>query len=182
MKNSTRIARVLFHQIIFLCFVLLLTINLHSHITDEVFDDTLLREINLNFSMDNYWELLENNYQSGEHQYIPVNLEYQGQEYRSVGIRLKGNTSMFYPSNKKSFKIKFDAFVEDQSFYGLTKLNLNNAYKDPTFLREKILYDVMGNFIPCSRANFVKGYISRHYGGLVVNIGQIKMNFIEKNF
>ncbi len=60
----------------------------------------------------------------------------------SVGARLKGGLGSFRPlSQKAAFKLKFDEFVDDQTFFGLEKLTLNNMVQDPSMLHETLAYE-----------------------------------------
>jgi len=123
------------------------------------------------------------NYENGLNEYIPATFGYYGEIYDSVGVRFKGNASMVaYPSEKKPFKIKFNEYREDQKFYSLTKLSLSNEYRDPSFLREKVMYEVINDYIPSSRTNFIKLYINGQYWGLYTNVEQVDQIFVEKNF
>ena len=157
--------------------------KLYSHISDIVFDDTQVLEFYLTFDQGNYWELMLENYANGLNEYIPATFEFNGEIYDSVGVRFKGNASMTnYPSNKKPFKIKFNEYIEDQEFYGLSKLSLSNEYLDPSFLREKLMFEIINEYIPSSRANFIKLFINGNYWGLYTNVEQVDQRFVEKNF
>ena len=157
--------------------------KLSSHISDIVFDDTQVHEFYLIFPQDDFWEQMLENYANGLNEYIPATFEFNSEMYDSVGVRFKGNASMAnYPSNKKPFKIKFNEYIEGQEFYGLSKLSLSNEYLDPSFLREKFMFEVINKYIPSSRANFIKLFINGDYWGLYTNVEQVDQRFIEKNF
>ena len=167
---------------LFLLFFYFFGINCLAHISDYVFDDTQVHEFHLTFEQENFLELLQENYDNGSHEYISATFEFNNEIYENVGTRFKGGGSMNYPSWKKPFKIKFDAFIEDQEFYGLDKLSLSNGYNDPTQIREKIFADVVNKYIPGPRANFIKLFINGSYWGLYTNVEQINKRFLEKNF
>ncbi len=77
-------------------------------------------------------------------------------EWYHVGIRFKGNSSLFasYRSGigKLSFKLDFDQFEDDypdlknQRFYGFKQLNLKNNYTDASLMREKVAADLFRDF------------------------------------
>ncbi len=157
--------------------------KLYSDISDIVFDDTQVHEFYLTFEQQDFWEQMLENYSSGLNEYIPSTFEFNGEIYDSVGVRFKGNASMAnYPSNKKPFKIKFNEYIEDQEFYEVSKLSLSNEYLDPSFLREKIMYDYVNECIPSSRTNFIKLFINGDYWGLYTNVEQIDQVFIDRTF
>ncbi|MFM9422098.1 MAG: hypothetical protein RIR06_559, partial [Bacteroidota bacterium] len=100
--------------------------------------------------------------------------------YNQVGIRLRGNTSL--AAQKKSFKLKFDAFTP-QSFYGLKEVNLIANQNDPSLLRAKLCWDFFREAgIPGARVSYVRLYINDFYAGLYVNVEQIDETFADTYF
>ena len=106
-------------------------------------------QINLDFPMSDFWEQLEFNYENIDANgsvYIPANLTLTDltgtYSFDSVGVRLKGNSSGNHPGDKKSFKIDFNKFITGQDYDGLKKLNFSNGFKDPTFMREKLFFNL----------------------------------------
>ena len=58
----------------------------------------------------------------------------------AIGVRLRGKIGSFRTlSGKPKFKIDFNQYVEDQRFYGLETLSLNNAIVDCSYLKEAIV-------------------------------------------
>ncbi len=152
-----------------------------ARLSDWVFDDRRPIELRLSFSQPAFWDSLYENYEEGE--YLSATLTFEGRDYEDVGVRFKGASSMWgFPTEKKPFKIKFDAFNEEQTFFGLTKLSLSNGFRDPSFLREKLFYDAVGEFLPCGRANFAKLYINDVYWGLYTNVEQVDKRQIQRHF
>lgn len=74
-------------------------------------------------------------------------MEIGGKTFYQVGIRPKGNTSLSNIANdpttdRYSFKLEFDHYVEGQTCFGLDKLVLNNNYADATNMKEALIYDM----------------------------------------
>ena len=157
------------------------TVDCFAHPSDEIFNDAYIHEYHLVFEQENFFDILNDIFDENLDIYLPATFEYNEEVYNNVGVRLKGHKSMSYPSNKKPFKIKFDAFEQNQEFHGLNKLCLNNEFKDPSFLREKLVYDVLNKYIPSSRTSFVKLFINGDYWGLYTNVEQVNKNFLERN-
>ncbi|ONI46971.1 hypothetical protein AN642_00020 [Epulopiscium sp. SCG-B10WGA-EpuloA2] len=83
-----------------------------------------------------------------DEQYTPVDVVVNGTLFKHVGIRPKGNSSLRFvamdpATNRFSFKIKFDEYIEGQTCFGLDVLVLNNIYEDDSYMREYISYDMM---------------------------------------
>ena len=105
--------------------------------------------IELDFPQSDFWSQLEDNYTNMDVNgsiYIPANLTLTDvtgtYTFDSVGVRLKGNSSYGHPGDKKSFKIDFNKYISGQNYDGIKKLNFSNGFKDPTFMREKIFFDI----------------------------------------
>ena len=167
--------------------LLIIFVSVFADESDVIYDDSQILEFYITFEDDEWYDMLYGNYLLGSEDendwiYSQATFTFNGVDYDSVGVRFKGYKSMGYPTQKKPFKIKFDAFVEDQEFYSLDKLNLNNNYCDPSFLREKLVYDVMNEYIPSSRANFAKVYVNGIYWGLYTNVEQVNMKFVDRHY
>lgn len=88
--------------------------------------------------------------------YIKVDVVVNGTTFHDVGIRPKGNSSLTQvaqtDSDRFSFRLKFDEYVEGQTCFGLDSFVINNMFGDNTYLKEYISYDLMrtiGVDCPC---------------------------------
>ncbi|MFM7769652.1 MAG: CotH kinase family protein, partial [Bacteroidota bacterium] len=120
----------------------------------------------------------------GDSHEFPCNLVYTTSTgfsgYSEIGIRLRGNTSL--AAQKKSFKLKFDAFT-DQEFYGLKEVNLIANHNDPSLIRAKLCWDLFREAgIPGARVSFVRLYINELYVGVYANVEQIDETFADTYF
>lgn len=79
-----------------------------------------------------------------EFDYVKADVEFDGQTFKDVGLRFKGNGTYMMSSfsRKRPMKIDFNRFVDDQTFFGLQQLNLHNNVMDPTHLRTVVSYPV----------------------------------------
>jgi len=83
-----------------------------------------MHDVELSFTQSNWWQLLENNYNSATD--LLATCWINGVQYDSVGVRFKGQTS--YRRNdteKKSFNITLDYIIEGQDIDGYNTFNLN---------------------------------------------------------
>ena len=73
-----------------------------------------------------------------------------GESYKNVAIRAKGNTSLSsvrqLGSQRYSFKIEFDHYDSGKTYHGLDKLCLNNLIQDNTMMKDYLVYQLMGQF------------------------------------
>ena len=91
------------------------------------------------------WNTMLSNAMSEE--YYVCDVVINGTTIKNVAIRPKGNTSlsaiaMDPDTDRYSFKLEFDHFVEGQTCFGLDKLILNNNYADATNMKEAVIYDM----------------------------------------
>jgi len=159
--------------------------------SDAFFDDSYVHEIYLTFDPDDYgtrgWydTLYDSHANDEEDPYFPARFSADGVTIDSVGVRFKGNSSFRANGVKKSFKIDFDEYDEDNEelvFYDLKKLNLNNGFKDPTMLREKLFLDFAADYVAAPRAVHVKLFVNGSYYGLYTAIEQVDKVFVQNRY
>ena len=146
------------------------------------FEYDQVHEIRLYFEEDDFWDILTENFE--DEIYLEAGFEWEDYSFEIVGVRFKGGSS--YTSNptmKKSFKIDFDVFTEDQNIQGLYKINLNCNFNDPSFVREAAAYEIADAAgLPCPRSSFAALYINDTYWGLYTLVEQFDKHFIEERF
>ncbi|MBU0691298.1 CotH kinase family protein [bacterium] len=150
-----------------------------------LFESDQVHEIRLTFHQADWWSLLRANFEGQDDpQYLAAEFDWQTIHFDSIGVRFKGNSSYTgYPGVKKSFKLDIDEYVTDQTIYGLDKLNLNNGFNDPTFVREVCAYEICEAVgLPTVRTNYAALYINDEYWGLYTLVEQFDQEFIESRF
>lgn len=120
-----------------------------------------IKVIRLTFAQSDYWTLLEDSYDSG----VPVlaTLEYNGNTYDSVGVKIKGETSYFMLPNgsqKVSFDINMDEYIAGQDIGGYESFNLNNGFQDASLMRDAVYKHLIRPHVPAAKACFAQLYIN----------------------
>ena len=94
------------------------------------------------------WDSFIDSCQSEEYEICELTID--GEVYKNVGIRGKGNTSLSnvasMDSDRYSFKVEFDQYDDTKSYYGLDKLSLNNIIQDNTYMKDYLTYQMMDAF------------------------------------
>jgi CotH kinase protein/Secretion system C-terminal sorting domain len=155
---------------------------------DNYFDAAIIHDININFIEVNWYDTLvqfknlKDNFDSTI--YLPATVIIDGTSLDSVGVRFKGNSSYYnYTSDKKPFKLDFNKFISGQKYDGLKKMNLNNMYQDPTFMREKLFLDfAQDHDLNGPRAAYCRVYVNGTYWGLYLSLDQIDKTFLDRVF
>ncbi len=148
---------------------------------DHVFSDLHIFEVRFHFPQTDFLDSLHKSHETGD--YIPGNVTIDGVLYDNVGVRFKGHSSyLFYPGDKKPFRIKFNKF-KDHLFDGMKKISLNNGWGDPTMIREKLQLDFLNELkLPAPRANFARVYIDNVYWGFYSLVEHVDKVFLKNRF
>ncbi|MFZ7116615.1 MAG: CotH kinase family protein [Bacteroidota bacterium] len=149
---------------------------------DSIFYSDQIHEIQINFSQVSYWDSLVSYFATDK--YMQADILFDGNFISAVGVKFKGNSSYNNQSRKKSFKVDLNEFVPGQELNGLKKFNLNNGFKDPSFLREKIACDYYNEQgLNAPRCTFAKVYLNGIYWGLYNFIEEVDTKqFLNKEF
>lgn len=155
---------------------------------EELFDDSYVHTIKVNFQQKSYWDSLtayrgmRDSLEITRYMLCSVNVD--GADDDSAGIRFKGESSYdFTPTKKKSFKISFNKFEKKGRHQGVRRISLNNNFKDPTMMREKLMLDFCREQgLPAQRSAYAKLYINDVYWGLYLMVEEINDEFLVHNF
>ncbi|MCI0747122.1 MAG: CotH kinase family protein [Verrucomicrobia subdivision 3 bacterium] len=115
--------------------------------------------------------------------YVKANLSESGVTYTNIGIHLKGTGSFRPIDQKPAFTVKFNKFVEKQNFHGLTKISLNNAVQDPSYVNEKFcteLFRAAG--VPAARVAHARVHLNDRYLGLYTLVEGLNKPFLRRYF
>jgi hypothetical protein len=99
-----------------------------------------------------------------------------------VGVRLKGSVGSFEDlDHKAGFKIKFDEFVDGQTFDGLEKMTLNNMVQDPSMVHETLAYEAFRALgVPAPHTGFTYLRVNGQSFGLHLNVETLDKVALEK--
>jgi len=94
------------------------------------------------------WQDLLDNAQAKE--WISGDLLINGELFRGVGIRTKGNSSLSQgrmggssEKQRYSLQFSFDEYVKGQTCYGLDTFCVNNMMGDATYMKDYLAYEIM---------------------------------------
>jgi len=99
----------------------------------------------------------------------------------NIGVRLKGQATRTNLYGKAAMKLKFDAFVDNQKFMGLTRMTLNSMVQDPSYLREATayrFYRAMGLIAPRTTYSWVT--VNGADFGLYANIESVDSQMVKR--
>ena len=116
-------------------------------------------------------------------EYVTATLRYGSITVPNIGLRIKGEGSFRRLDAKAPFKLKFDEYVNDQTFLGLKRLTLNNMVEDPSFLAERLAYDFFRHAgLPAPRCNSALVYVNGAFYGVYANVEAEDKTFLSRWF
>lgn len=120
-------------------------------------------------------------------EYKSANVTVDGVTVENVGFRTKGNLTLKSVANstseRYSFRIKMDKYVEGQTLSGLDELVVNNMYSDPSYMREYLSYEALreiGADVP--DAVFANIYVNGELYGFYLCVEAVDDSFLQSNF
>ena len=107
--------------------------------------------------------------------YIPADVAFDGETFRHVAFRLKGNSSLATSwrsgTDKLPFRLNIDGLEsrfpesKDQTFFGFTNLSFSNHALDSSYLRAKVVTDLFRDAgLPVARTAFMRVFLDRGAG------------------
>lgn len=151
----------------------------------SLFDTEIPLDINIIMDSADWEDMLSN---ATAEEYKECNVEINGTTFYRVGIRPKGNTSLSSiasdpTTDRYSFKLEFDKYVDGQTCFGLDKLVLNNNYADATNMKEALIYDMFKyTGADASLYNYAKININGEYWGVYLALESVEDSFLLRNY
>ena len=153
----------------------------------DLYDKDRINEIKIQFEEENWSKELIQLKNKGADERLTATVVLNGKTYEKVGIRYKGNSSFNATTRKGDKKIPFNIkanFINKKQLFDgkYESLKLSNSYRDPSFLREVLAYDIARQYMIAPRANFIKVYVNDTYLGLYHNTESINDDFLKEHF
>lgn len=152
---------------------------------EQFFTEGTVHSINIDIDEKDWASMLE---APLDEEYYSTTITVDGVAVENVGFRTKGNMTLRSvadnnDSDRYSFKIKTDKYVEDQTLQGLNEFVLNNMYSDASYMREYLSYKAMeavGEEVPlCS---YVNVSINGELAGFYLMVETVDDSFLERVF
>ena len=109
---------------------------------DRLFDQSRVHTVDI--VIDDWQGFVEN---AQEEEYALCSVVVDGEVFRQVGIRTKGNNSLRltgeYGLSRYSLKLEFDHFNKGGHYYGLDKFSLDSFFQDNSCLKSFFAFDMM---------------------------------------
>jgi hypothetical protein len=116
--------------------------------------------------------------------YTEASVTFDGETIPLIGVRLRGKIGSFRElSGKPKFKLDFNQYVEDQRFYGLETLSLNNSVADCSYIKEHISYALFeAAEVPASRTGIARVWVNGSPYGLYSIVEVPDDRFLKRHY
>ena len=144
-----------------------------------LFDTTKVHTIDI--VMDN-WDEFTVNCKSEE--YYTCSVVIDGEAFKNVAIRGKGNTSLSQVNNDRySYKIEFDHYDSTSTYHGLDKLCLNNIIQDNTYMKDYLTYQMMNDMgVASPLCSYAYITVNGEDWGLYLAVEAVEDSFLQRNY
>lgn len=115
---------------------------------------------------------------------VPCTVTFNDKTIENAGCRKKGGIGSVQPlSGKPGFSLKFNEFEKGKDLHSLTRLTLNNAVEDSSFLSEHLGYEVYRRAgIPAARTAHGVVRFNGETKGIYVVSESTDKKFLERGF
>ena len=149
---------------------------------ERIFDTSRVHSIDL--VVDDWDGFLEN---CEDEEYVACTAVIDGERYKNIALRAKGNTSLSSVrakgSSRFSFKLEFDHFNKNESYHGLDKLCLNNIIQDNTYMKDYLSYRLMEEFgVDAPLCSYVYITVNGEDWGLYLAVEGVEDSFLRRNY
>ena len=144
----------------------------------DLFDDEVIHEIAVTFDPDDYDRMIATYQEEGRKEYIEASVTIDGAVVSSVGLRLKGNSTLTAlrrggsvdDPSRLPWLLRFDAFVKGQRYQGYEEIAIRPRGPTQTLLSEPLALDLIAaGGEPSQRAS---------YSSFVVNGGAAALRLV----
>ena len=144
-----------------------------------LFDNSKVHTIDI--VMDDWDEFTAN---ARNEEYYACSVVIDGEAYKNVAIRGKGNTSLSSVTNDRySYKIEFDHYDSTTTYYGLDKLCLNNVIQDNTYMKDYLTYTMMNDMgVAAPLCSYVYITVNGEDWGLYLAVEGVEESFLQRNY
>lgn len=158
------------------------SVSAETEYESTLFDTSRVHSIDI--AMDDWDEFIEN---CTSEEYYDCDVEIDGETYSNVAIRGKGNTSLTqvasYGNDRYSLKIEFDHYDSGSTYYGLDKLCLNNIIQDNTYMKDYLVYQMMGSMgVASPLCSYVYITVNGEDWGLYLAVEGVEDAFLQRNY
>jgi CotH kinase protein len=168
------------------CFICLIINALYVN-AQSFYDIQTVKDIRLSFEKKDWDAFMDSVKKNNGETRLIGDLTIDGQSFPKVGVRYKGNSSYFNVRHSNLSKLPLNIKVSETDkkaliFNKYHTMKLSNVFRDPSFIREALSYEIIRKYMPAPEANFAKVTVNNQLLGIYSNTESLDGNFIKNHF
>ncbi len=144
----------------------------------DFYDTKIIQDIAIRFEQSNWRDILDSLRYNGDGM-LTGSVNINGKKYENAQIRYRNARAFQIGGKHNSIFIQLP---EGQNYQGYATVELSNALRDPSMVREVLAYEIARKYMPAPKANYAKVQINGNYYGFFVNIESVGEQFLETHF
>ncbi len=187
MKPNCIVTKIIFilknisFRFLFAISFILLTIYSTYTNAQGFYDNDTIQKIEIQFFQSNWDYILDTSKAGSDGYLISKWVKINGIQFDSAGVKFKGNSSYNVNNAKNPFHIELD-YIKNQNYQGYKDIKLSNGFKDPSFVREVLAYNILRKYMAAPLSNYTQLHINGQLIGLYTNSEAITKSFVDKYF
>ncbi len=144
----------------------------------DFYDTKTIQEIAIRFEQPNWRDILDSLRYNGDSMLSGM-VTINGKKYENAQVRYRNARAFQIGGKHNSIFIQLP---NGQNYQGYATIELSNALRDPSMVREVLAYEIARKYMPAPKANYAKVMVNGNYYGFFVNIESVGDAFLKNNF
>lgn len=136
----------------------------------DLYNINTIQNINIRFEQDNWRDILDSLRYNGDEMLMGT-VTVNGRSFDNAKIRYRNARAFQIGGLHNSLYLQLP---EGQNYEGYSIIELSNALRDPSMVREVYAYEVARQYMPAPKANYAKVKINGNYYGFFVNVESVR--------
>ncbi len=144
----------------------------------DFYDTKTVQAVSITFKEKNWRDILDSLRYNGDG-LLNGTVEINKQKFENAGIRYRSARGFQIGGKHNSLYVQLP---EGKPYQGYASLELSNAVRDPSVVREVLAAEIARKYMPAPKANYAKVMVNGNYYGFFVNIESVNGKFLQTNF
>lgn len=144
----------------------------------DFYDIKTIQTVSITFKEKNWRDILDSLRYNGD-ELLTGTVEVNKQKFDNAGIRYRSARGFQIGGKHNSLYIRLP---EGKDYQGYGVVELSNAVRDPSVVREVLAAEIARKYMPAPKANYAKVLINGNYYGFFVNMESVDGKFLDRNF
>jgi spore coat protein CotH len=145
----------------------------------DFYDIDHIQDINISFEQENWRDILDSLRYNGSNM-LAGTVTINGKNFDGAQVRYRNARAFQIGGMHNSLYIELP---DGETYQGYSIIELSNALRDPSVIREVMAYEIARKYMPAPKANYAKTSINGDYYGFFVNVESVvDPKFLTEHF